>query len=300
MLHAAVLFVVISGGEADGTREVLIDDAQVKLISEVNVPASEAGVLASLGLKEGDLVQAGQKMGMIDDRLARIDQRLAALEHEIAKLQSENDVDRRYAVKSLEVARSELKRSAEANQLHADSVSLTEIERLQLLVDRSSLSIEQAQRDRKVAVTTERIKDWAANAADLRLDHRQLNAPMDGMVVEIFTAEGEWLNPGDPVLRLIKLDRLRVEAHLDGKKHGRELQGTAVQLTVTLPPDERTETYRGKIVFVSPELQPVTGQVRVWAEVDNHDLQLRPGDHGELTIYVPQMPRDVAASVEGR
>jgi hypothetical protein len=41
----------------------------------------------------------------------------------------------------------------------------------------------------------------------------------------------------------------------------------------------------------------VTGEVRVWAEVENHGLQLRPGDHGRLTITVPGQPtEDLAAS----
>jgi multidrug efflux pump subunit AcrA (membrane-fusion protein) len=37
-------------------------------------------------------------------------------------------------------------------------------------------------------------------------------------------------------------------------------------------------------VFVSPEVDPVNGQVRVWAEVENRDGQLRPGVHGKLSI----------------
>ncbi|MDH3717421.1 MAG: efflux RND transporter periplasmic adaptor subunit, partial [Planctomycetota bacterium] len=102
-------------------------------------------------------------------------------------------------------------------------------------------------------------------------------------------------NPGDPVVRIIKLDRLRVEAHVDGKKFGRDLEGYSVRLQVTLPPGDRVEEFLGKIVFVSPEVQPVTGEVRVWAEVENPQFRLRPGDHGALTIFLPGKPPETAS-----
>ena len=40
----------------------------------------------------------------------------------------------------------------------------------------------------------------------------------------------------------------------------------------------------GKVTFVSPEVDPVNHQVRVWAEVDNTELVLRPGLAAEMTI----------------
>jgi macrolide-specific efflux system membrane fusion protein len=38
------------------------------------------------------------------------------------------------------------------------------------------------------------------------------------------------------------------------------------------------------VVFVSPEVDPVNGQVRIWAEIDNKSLVLRPGLQGALLI----------------
>ena len=73
-----------------------------------------------------------------------------------------------------------------------------------------------------------------------------------------------------------------------GSKYGRELEGCSVKLAAALPPHAKVEEFTGKVVFVSPQLQPVTGQVRIWAEVENRDLQLRPGAHGMLTIGLPE------------
>ena len=40
----------------------------------------------------------------------------------------------------------------------------------------------------------------------------------------------------------------------------------------------------GKVTFVSPEVDPVLGQVRFWAEFENADLSIRPGMIASLTI----------------
>ena len=40
----------------------------------------------------------------------------------------------------------------------------------------------------------------------------------------------------------------------------------------------------GEIVFVSPDIDPLNTQVRVWAEVENTELKLRPGMQANLTV----------------
>ena len=47
----------------------------------------------------------------------------------------------------------------------------------------------------------------------------------------------------------------------------------------------KTESFPGKIAFVSPEVDPITSQVRVWAEVENRKLLLRPGLRGSFVIH---------------
>ena len=45
--------------------------------------------------------------------------------------------------------------------------------------------------------------------------------------------------------------------------------------------------FEGTIVFVSPEVDPISGQVRVWAEIDNRNGRLRPGQPAEMTVGSP-------------
>ena len=61
-----------------------------------------------------------------------------------------------------------------------------------------------------------------------------------------------------------------------------ELHGRSVKLSVEL--DGKRVEFPGKVVFVSPEIDPVNGQVRVWAEIDNKDGRLRPGLPAKMVV----------------
>ena len=78
------------------------------------------------------------------------------------------------------------------------------------------------------------------------------------------------------------MDRLRAEGFIDANDASDKLNGSRV--TLRLPASVKTEAkYVGKIVFVSPEVE-LDGKVRIWAEIDNRDLLLRPGLRGSLSI----------------
>jgi len=83
---------------------------------------------------------------------------------------------------------------------------------------------------------------------------------------------------------VLRVDRLRVEGLVLAKELTGDLVGRRVTLTVDLPGRPAAE-FEGAMVFVSPEVNPVNSQVRVWAEVDNKKLLLRPGLRGNLTIH---------------
>ena len=88
---------------------------------------------------------------------------------------------------------------------------------------------------------------------------------------------------GDRVIRMIRLDRLRVEGFLPVRTARRELEGSPVRLSIEHP-GRPTAQYTGKLIFVSPEVDPVNDQVRVFADIENPDLTLRPGLRGSLVI----------------
>jgi multidrug efflux pump subunit AcrA (membrane-fusion protein) len=293
-MNAPVLLLAFSLAAADpapgqSTAEIEIPSALVKLIEQVDVPAREAGVLAAVDVREGQMVEEGDLLARIEDTEARIAQEKARIDLQIARENAENDVNIRFANKSVEVAKAELRRSTESLEKYPKSVSESEMDRLRLVVEKSVLEVEQAEHEFKIAGFTRQIKENEHRAVEEKVKRHQIAAPLSGVVVQVNRRRGEWVEPGEAVVRILRLDRVRAEGFLDARYLGRDPPSWKVTLTVDLP-DEPGAEFPGEIVFVSPEIDPVNSQVSIWVETDNEALRLRPGMRAKMTIVMPAKP----------
>lgn len=209
----------------------------------------------------------------------------------IARQEAKNEVEVRFAKKSLEVAEAELQRALDSVQSYPKSVSETELDRLKLTVERGRLEIEQAEHVLTVAEMTARLKQNALEAAETRLARQVIRAPIDGVVVQIYRHKGEWVEPGQQVVRILRMDRLRVEGFVSVLCLDELSIGSPVELLIESG-ENSTRAIPGEIVYVSPEVDPVNEQVRVWAEVDNEAMRLRPGMRGTMLIKPKTNPTE--------
>ena len=269
-----------------GEPALRVPEAQLSLIQNTLIAAPMAGVVDTVMVKEGDRVTPGQKMVQLNADQVSTELRAADAAAQAAQLQANNDVDARYAKRTLEVRRSELQQNMEANEGFAGAISDTEIEQLKLVVDQSELAIEQANHDLQVAAATAREKAAAAEIVKARLEKHSIKAPIVSQVVQVDVQPGQWVEAGKPVVRLISLDPIRVECFVDGRQHGEDLVGRQVEFIVcrVLVVTHRIKKLLGEVVFVSPEVHPVTGQARLWATLRNPDKLGRAGMRGQLTI----------------
>ena len=227
----------------------------------------------------------------------------------ISQKQAESDVSIRLAEKNKDVAKYELDRAQKAKESFSGSISNSELNRLTVLFDQRTLEIEKAEEDRAINVlkpeadlaavqqqaeAIARTQSLAAEKeqeqqvaqanlevakselaeAKLQLERRRLKAPFASTVVAVSRQPGEWLEPGSVVLRLIQLDRLRVEGFVAADQAVLMAPGQRVRIVF---PGNVVEPVSGEITFVSPEVEPVNQQVRIWAEFDNPEKRIRPG-----------------------
>jgi membrane fusion protein, multidrug efflux system len=269
-------------GSTLAAEEVEVSSVLIKLIEQVEVPAREAGVLEAVRVREGEMVESGAALAQIDDAAPKFERRKAQLELAGARKLAESDVKVRFARKSAEVAQAELRRALESEKRLAESVTDSELDQLRLLLEKATLEIEQAQLDQELASTAGELKQNDVQSAEYAIGQRRITAPLTGFVAEINRHQGEWVQPGQTIMRILRLDRLRAEGLVDARAVRGDLNGRPVRLTVEQ--GKGPVEFAGKIVFVSPEIDPVSGQVRVWAEIENSGLQLRPGLHGSMVI----------------
>jgi multidrug efflux pump subunit AcrA (membrane-fusion protein) len=281
------LVILLSAAIALAGQEVLADDVQVssvlvKLIEQVEVPARESGALANVTAREGEMVQAGAAVAQIEDADAQFDKRRAQMEALAAGKQADNDVKVRFARKSHEVAEAELRRALDSERRFAQSVSQSEIDHLRLSAQKTELEIEQAQLELELAQAARELKQIDVEHAEHVIKERRITAPLSGFVAEVMRHQGEWVEPGQTILRVLRLDKLRAEGLVNANDVSGDFKGRQATLTVQI--DGQPAQFNGVVTYVSPEVDPVNGQVRIWAEIDNPQLKLRPGLHGSMVI----------------
>lgn len=287
-IFAAILLVNYGStntiAQSTDSRSLQIDSVLVSLIEEVEVPAREVGQLNKMLVQEGTPVKAGQILAQIEDSEAVLLLQQSKLEYEMSKLKAENDVNIRFARKAYEVAAAELRRAEDSIKKYPKSISKTELDRLKLTAEKAELEIEQATEEAKTSQLEARLKQNSEEIASLAVQRRKVVSPISGMVVQIMTKQGEWVRPGETVLRILKLDRLRAEGLVKASRiQGLDLKGRPVVLVVNRGTKNEL-SFQGKVSFVSPEINPVNHQIRIWAEIENPDLKLKPGMSASLII----------------
>jgi macrolide-specific efflux system membrane fusion protein len=292
----------VESGSMLGTET--ISSCLVTLIHEVDVPAEEPGVLVDVLAEEGQSVQEGDQLVQIDDTQVQTLKEVAEYKRDAAKAEWENDVNVRHAKAAAMVSEAELIQANEANEELRGTVSYSEIRRLALALKKARLGIEQTEHEREIAGKTLQVQEAELRAAEDDVDRRRIYSPLNGVVVHRHVQVGNWVRPGDPVVRVIGMDKLRIEGFLDATRFSpAEVDGAPVSGTVSLPRG-RVEEFTGRIVFASPETE-AGPQFLVKAEVENPKVNvetaagtrlywlLRPGDVVDMTIHLDQLPASV-------
>lgn len=264
----------------------------VTAISETEVPAREAGVLADVMVQEGEMVELGTLLAKIDDSEARMVEAAAQLEAAIAEKQSQAEPLVEAAEAAHEVALRNLRRAEESLATFGQSISQAEMDEYRLAATEAKTLVWERRREREIAELQHQLHLQQWELARTRRERHAINAPLAGLVKEVHRQRGEWVTPGQPVIRILRLDRLRCVGYIDAdlartRWAGGELIGREAILHVPSASDPQARRFTGKVTLLGPEIEPESDQVKIWVEIDNPDLQLRPGDRGTLRIDWP-------------
>jgi RND family efflux transporter MFP subunit len=276
-------------------EEIYVDSVLIRLIDQVDVPARVLGALVDIHVREGMSVTKGQLLAQIDDSDVKLGQQRAQFEDTLAQHLASDDVAIRSTQTAWEFSQAEYLRLLGAENARPASVSDSELEKSKHDADQAKLDMERARSELESTRLKAQLSATDLELARQSVEFRKIIAPMGGVVVSVLQRPGEWVEPGDKVVRIVRTDRLRAEGFVAASDVLRDLS----QAQVTVEPirkDGPRASFTGKIVFVSPEIDPVNGQVRVWAEVENPQGRLRPGLRAKMTIHAgSSQPRAAGA-----
>jgi RND family efflux transporter MFP subunit len=276
---------------ARGTDPV-IGECPLRVVDDIEVPATEAGVLVQLDVDRGSRVKENDVIGKVDDRQATVAKEVAEWAVRAAYARATDKVEVEYSQKAAEVAEADHDELLESNKITEKAVTETDIRRAKLEWDRSLLATEKAEHDLRIAGFDYRTKMAELEAAKLALNLRIIRAPFDGEVVEIIRHQGEWVSPGDPILRLIRMDTLYVDGSIQINEYDyndREIDGCEVTVHVQIG-DRFEEDVKGRIIWVSPMIDEGIAQYSVRAEIPNQLVdgrwRIRPGVLVSMKIHL--------------
>lgn len=269
------------------TAPIPLEGAILKTIDSTAVSAQVAGVLNDATLREGALVKKGQVLAKIHDASVRLKLEQLKLQIEIARRKKDNSIDKQVATKSREVAETEYQRALSANQRVANTYPLNEVDRLKLVAERCRLEEERAEYSMQMATLEADVVSNEYSQTEELLVRHSIVSPVEGLIVAVEKKLGEWVEPGTEVYRIVRTDTLRIEGLIPVNSDDGTLIGRSAK--IELIRGEKRHKFSGKVVFVSPEVNPVNSLVRVYVEVENLDRTLRPGlpVRGEIILHEP-------------
>ena len=233
---------------------------------QLDLLAQREGVVAKLLSDVGASVGAGNLLAELDDRQLATD-----LEAARAKTQA---------------TEAELKSwQAEAKVLKSD------YDRAQKLWDAQLIPLEQYEHAKYKAEEeqwdVQRIEQLLINAQanqrslELELEKTRIRAPFSGVVARRYVREGQQVARGDRVFWITGEGPLRMRFTLPERFIGRIERGQELPLTT---PDVPDQTYKAKVVEVSPVVDPSSSTFEVLVELKGSRGALRPGMDASVNL----------------
>lgn len=264
-------------------------------IVSAKIPARVQGQVASIHVKEGSRVKAGQLLVRIDDELAQLETEAKAHAADASEAMANSDIRIQVARKAAELTKVDLDEALEVSRRVPQSISAFEMRRKEFTAARQRLEVNHAEVDLEVARATHAQQLFEAKAAKAMLTRYRIAAPFDGVVSKLHVDASSWVEPGDLICQLVRLDRVRVEGYVDTADYNPEdLHGRPVTVTVARARGGGV-IVAGKVSYVSVDVDALLGHFRFFADVHNPLKDgvylIRPGMRAEINIAASPEPR---------
>jgi len=122
--------------------------------------------------------------------------------------------------------------------------------------------------------------------AAAQLSYSEIRSPLDGVVTDRPLYPGEMAAAGTALITVMDLSRVTARAHIPQNDAAVLKVGNSA--TIAVPGlDEPVE---GKVVLVSPALDPNSTTVEVWVQAKNPKQTLKPGSSVRLSMVAAEVP----------
>lgn len=330
LLVAAAVIIIWAATKRAGPPEVgFVKVARETLVSSLNtngkvepiewmpVRAERSGVVTKAYVSRGQHVTTDQPLVELDTRVAKADLAKAQAAIQEAKAQEQvlaqggriaerQQIDSDLARTRLDLDAAQKSYQALDRLLAKQAATRQEVDAARQLVDQLQLRVQSLEKnkaalvtgiDRQIAKARLQEAQSAAAVAQSNLDLSILRAPMDGTVYDFDLKQGAYVNPGDLIARVGRLDRVRVMVYVDEPDLGKVREGEPVVITWDAMPGHQ---WKGQVDKLPTQIVPLgTRQVgEVGCIIENPDRDLLPNANINADIQATVVNNAIAIPKE--
>lgn len=274
----------VRSGTAGLVDKVLVQQGQAVERNAVLARLSAAGLDAELSAAQARLAQARADLATIEaggksSELTEIENQLSLARLDRDAAQREYEALRRLAKKNAATA---LEVQAARDKLRETELQIAGLERRRAALIGKS--------DRAVALARVKEAEAAVEQVRSRIAQLTVRTPVAGVVYTLSVRPGAYVNIGDPIATVGRLERLRVRVYVDEPELGRVQPGQPVTITWDALPGKQ---WRGVVERMPSEVVKLeTRQVgEVLCTIDNPGRELVPGTNVNAEIRSTAVPQ---------
>ena len=225
----------------------------------VDVFSKVTAIAKNVLFEEGDHVHKRQLLIKLDDEEILNNYKQAKLAVDQAEV----------ALKQAQVRKEQAEVTYKRNKQLLDEklVSVQEYENSKLDNDYAALTLKNARYDLKVA--RERLA-----AAKINLENTEIKSPIDGIISERLVEVGDMVKANDKVCSIVDTDPLLARVYVPEVDMKQIKVGQQARVEAESVPDEK---FFGKVVLLSPVIDPETGTGKVTVAIHDTSSKLKPG-----------------------
>ncbi len=233
-------------------EEVIGGSGAVEQAETVNLITQLTAQVLEVPVKIGDLIKKGDLLVRWDDRLikATVQANREYVDADNIKIRNETRQVERYSTL-------QNKNMGTAVDLEKYEMALADAK---IDLAKSTVSLQQAEID---------------------LEHVKQTSPLDGIVLERLVNPNEFTKPGQVIIKLGVLNTVLMAAKITEEKMHSVQLGLSAETSFPAFP---SEVFKGTVVKIDPNIDPVTRTFTTYVKIENPDFRLKPGLSGFARI----------------
>jgi HlyD family secretion protein len=291
---APTVAVQVGAAENEPIERKVIGDAILYPLDQAAIVPKIAAPVKKFYVERGSTVHAGQVLAELES--ADLAGAVTDSQGGYAQAQATYDAAVQKAKQDLELTKETLdsqQRLYDSRQAlyKQGAASAKDVDDAKLSLSQAQAQYDTAQKqlDLKIAEGELSSAKGKTASAEAQLSYAKIVSPIDGVVTDRPVYPGEMPASGSPIITVMNLSEVVARTHISQQEAALLKVGDAA--TITAP--GASAEIKGRVMLVSPALDPNSTTVEVWVRAANPKMELKPGASVRVRVVAQTVPHAI-------